>query len=143
MYVNTTNTELATFGAGCFWSTERAFRKQFGTNLKSAVVGYICGISTNGNEQDDSDTMDHVEVLQVSFNPSNIEYRDLVRFFFSLDNHENAQYRSIIVTHTAEQVRDEIQVGENVDIPIQSLDGLRFHMAEQKHQNYLEINTDG
>jgi peptide-methionine (S)-S-oxide reductase len=154
---DTMGLELATFGAGCFWSTERSFRKQFGINLNSATVGYMSDISTADYEDEDTLKNNHTEVLQISFNPKNVGYRELVCFFFSMHNptllnrqrnNGGNQYRSIIFTHTdeqqkiAEQLRDEIQATGKMNEPvvtlIQPVNGQQFHIAEQKHQNYLE-----
>jgi peptide-methionine (S)-S-oxide reductase len=155
--VNTADTELATFGAGCFWSTEQYFRKQFRGNLISAVVGYMGDITTATDEEVCTYTVNHVEVLQISFEPKKVAYSDFVRFFFNmhdptmlnkLGNGRSAQYRSVIYTHTkeqqkiAEQVRDEVQASGKIKgqiiTQIQSADELQFYMAEPKHQKYLQ-----
>ncbi|CAF0918314.1 unnamed protein product [Adineta steineri] len=66
--------ELATFGAGCFWGTEKFFRKQFGTNLISAMVGYMGGASKSNYEDVCTGTTNHAEVLQVSYDPNKVVY---------------------------------------------------------------------
>ena len=95
---NTGGYELATFGAGCFWSTEQNFRTQFGAHLVTAVVGYM-------------GETDHVEVLQISFKPLDVMYDELVRYFFDMHdstkvnaagNSRSSQYQSVIFTHTDE-----------------------------------------
>lgn len=155
-------TELATFGAGCFWGTEKFFRKQFGANLLSAFVGYMGGASKASYEDVCTGTTNHAEVLQLSFDPSKQPYADLVRFFFRMHdpttlnrqgNDRGTQYRSVIFTHTteqqkiAEQVRDEIQasgkVKGQITTQIQSADGLQFFVGEPNHQKYLENNPGG
>lgn len=152
-------TELATFGAGCFWSTEQYFRNQFGKKLISSSVGYIDDTSATDRDEVDTDTVRHVEVLQISFEPQNTSYRDLVQFFFAMhdptmskrqDNDRLSQYRSVIFAHTkeqhriAEQVCDEVQACVTFKGPIitqiQSIEGLEFRVAELKHQNYLQKN---
>jgi len=154
--------ELATFGAGCFWGTEKFFRKQFGVNLASAAVGYMGGVSKANYEDVCTGTTNHAEVLQVSFEPQKVAYDDLVRFFFRMHDpttlnkqgrSQGTQYRSVIFTHSkeqqkvAEEVRDEVQASDNVKgqivTQIQSADGLQFYMAEPYHQNYLENNPGG
>ena len=153
---NTTGIEIATFGAGCFWSTEQCFRKQFGTNLVSAVVGYMGNISTSGCEEVCLNSTNHVEVLQISFDRQKVAYIDFVRFFFGMhdptilnksSNGRDAQYRSVIFTYDneqqiiAEQVRDEVQASGKMKgriiTEIQPANELQFYLAEQKHQNYL------
>lgn len=157
--VNTTDIEVATFGAGCFWSTEKYFRNQFGTNLISAVVGYMRDTSLTDSEEVHTGTTNHVEVLQISFNGQKIAYNDLVYFFFHMHdptmlnksgNHRTTQYRSVIFTHTkeqqkiAEQIRDELETSGKIKgciiTQIEPVNGLQFCIAEQKHQNYLNNN---
>ena len=152
-------TELATFGAGCFWSTERCFRNQFGTKLISGFVGYIDDTSASDRDEVHADTVSHVEVLQISFEPQNTSYRDLVQFFFTMHdptmskrqgNDRLSQYRSVIFTHTKEQQRIAEQVCDGIQAcgtfkgrtitQIQSIEGLKFRVAELKHQNYLQKN---
>jgi peptide-methionine (S)-S-oxide reductase len=154
---NTTGKELATFGAGCFWSTERYFRKQFGSKLISAVVGYMGDPLTADCEEVCAATKNHVEVLQISFDRQNVAYGDFVRFFFNIHdptmltkqgNDRTTQYRSVIFTHTkeqqeiAEQIREEVQASGKIKgqiiTQIQPTNELQFYIAEQKHQNYLE-----
>lgn len=154
--------ELATFGAGCFWGTEKFFRKQFGANLISAIVGYMGGASKASYEDVCTGTTNHAEVLQVSFEPNKLAYGDLVRFFFRMHdpttlnrqgNDRGTQYRSVIFTHTqeqqkiAEQVRDEVQasgkIKGKITTQIQPVDGLQFFPGEPNHQRYLEENPGG
>ncbi|CAF4915183.1 unnamed protein product, partial [Rotaria sp. Silwood1] len=56
--------ELATFGAGCFWGTEKFFRKQFGAKLVSTMVGYMGDSSKASYHQVCTGTTNHAEVLQ-------------------------------------------------------------------------------
>ncbi|CAF0978134.1 unnamed protein product [Rotaria sp. Silwood1] len=154
--------ELATFGAGCFWGTEKFFRKQFGDYLKSFAVGYMGGSSKATYQDVCTGTTNHAEVLQVSYEPSQLAYSDLVRFFFRMHdpttlnrqgNDRGTQYRSVIFTHTkeqekiAEQVRDEVQASGKIKgkivTQIQPADGLQFFVAEPYHQRYLENQPDG
>ncbi|CAF1988949.1 unnamed protein product [Rotaria magnacalcarata] len=155
-------TELATFGAGCFWGTEKFFRKQFGANLISALVGYMGGASNATYQDVCTGTTSHAEVLQLSYEPNKVAYADLVRFFFRMHdptslnrqgNDRGTQYRSVIFTHTneqqkiAEQIRDEVQASGKVKgqivTQIQSATGLQFFTGEPYHQRYLENNPDG
>ncbi|CAF1557558.1 unnamed protein product [Didymodactylos carnosus] len=154
--------ELATFGAGCFWGTEKFFRKQFGAKLASTSVGYMGGSSKANYEQVCTGTTNHAEVLQLSFEPNKVQYSDLVHFFFRMHdpttlnkqgNDRGTQYRSVIFTHTdeqqkiAEQVRNEVEASGKVKgqivTQIQPADGLQFYKAESKHQRYLENNPGG
>ena len=154
--------ELATFGAGCFWGTEKFFRKQFGSKLISALVGYMGGASKTSYEDVCTGTTNHAEVLQVSYEPNQLAYADLVRFFFRMHdpttlnrqgNDRGTQYRSVIFTHTneqqkiAEEVRDEVQasgkVKGKIETIIQPANGFEFFKAEDYHQKYLEENAGG
>jgi peptide-methionine (S)-S-oxide reductase len=160
--VDTVGSELATFGAGCFWGTEKFFRKEFGAKLASTMVGYMGGARKASYEYVCTGTTNHVEVLQVSFEPNNIQYSDLVHFFFPMHNpttlnkqgnDQGTQYRSVIFTHTdeqqkiAERVRDEVQASGKVKgqivTQIQPADGLQFYKGEPKHQRYLRNNPGG
>jgi len=74
--------ETATFGAGCFWGTEKFFRDQF-PDIKTIIVGYSGGISKDPTYEDVSKgTTGHAEVVQILFNPAQTTYNDLVEFFF-------------------------------------------------------------
>jgi len=160
--VNTDGLELATFGAGCFWGTEKFFRKQFKDQLASTMVGYMGESSKASYEHVCTGTTNHAEVLQVAFDPDKVKYSDLVHFFFRMHdpttlnkqgNDRGTQYRSVIFTHTkeqqkiAEQVRDEVQssgkVKGEIVTQIQPADGLQFYKGEPKHQRYLENNPGG
>lgn len=147
----TTNIELATFGAGCFWSTEKCFRQEFRTQLVSAIVGYMGDDPLADEEEIWSGKVNHVEVLQISFDPINTAYKDLICFFFrmhdpTMSNNSRAstQYRSMIFTHTkdqqiiAEQIRNELPNSERITTQIQPVNSWKFHIAEPKHQNYLD-----
>ncbi len=162
MAASKVGSELATFGAGCFWGTEKFFRKQFGANLISAAVGYMGGASKASYEQVCTGTTNHAEVLQVSYEPNKVAYADLVRYFFRMHdptslnrqgNDRGTQYRSVIFTHNkeqqkiAEQVRDEVQASGKIKgqivTQIQPVDGLQFFIGEPYHQRYLEENPGG
>ncbi|CAF1059270.1 unnamed protein product [Adineta steineri] len=154
--------ELATFGAGCFWGTEKFFRKQFGNKLASTMVGYMGGSTKANYLYVCTGLTNHAEVLQISFDPSKVKYSDLVHFFFRMHdpttlnrqgNDQGTQYRSVIFTYSdeqqkiAEQVRDNVQANGNVNgeivTQIQPADGLQFYKGESKHQRYLEKNPLG
>ena len=102
---------IATLAGGCFWCIESVFNRLRG--VESAVSGYMGGHTTNPTYKDicNGDT-GHAEVVQVTFDPDVIAYRDLLDVFFTLHdptqlnrqgNDVGTQYRSAIFCHTPEQ----------------------------------------
>src|ERR1019366_9356458 len=103
--------EKATFGAGCFWGVEAAFRRLEG--VKATAVGYQGGTTDNPTYRDVcSGTTHHVEVVEVDFDPSEIIYDELLNVFW--EEHDptqvnrqgpdfGEQYRSVIFYHSPEQ----------------------------------------
>src|SRR5919201_7060161 len=79
----TTQTEKATFGAGCFWQVEEAFCELDG--VIDTAVGYEGGDLENPTyEQVCTGTTGHVEVCQVTFDPAKVSFEDLVARFFEI-----------------------------------------------------------
>jgi peptide-methionine (S)-S-oxide reductase len=103
--------ELATFGAGCFWGVEEAFRTING--VLGTAVGYMGGTAKNPSyEQVCTGLTGHAEVVQVTYDPAKVSYRQLLDVFWSI--HDPTQlnrqgpdtgpnYRSVIFYHTPEQ----------------------------------------
>src|SRR3979411_888335 len=101
----------ATFGAGCFWGVEEAFRNLPG--VISTAVGYEGGKLDNPTYRDVcTDRTGHAEVVEVEYDPARVSYDDLLRVFW--DSHDpttltrpgpdvGTQYRSVIFFHTPEQ----------------------------------------
>src|SRR5271166_1433752 len=92
----------ATFGAGCFWGVEEAFRRTPG--VTETAVGYMGGLLENPSYQAVcTDRTGHAEVVQVQFDPSQIDYERLLEIFWELHDpttlnrqgpHVGTQYRS-------------------------------------------------
>ena len=144
--------EKATFGAGCFWGVEATFRRLAGVN--STRVGYAGGKVENPTyKQVCTDTTGHAEVVEVTFDPQVVSYRDLLEVFW--DNHNpttlnrqgpdwGTQYRSAIFFHSPEQEAtaraslDAAQARFPNRIVTQIEPAPPFWPAEDYHQQYLE-----
>ena len=150
---------LATFGGGCFWCTEAVFRELRG--VLAVVSGYTGGRVENPTYRQVCDgTTGHAEVIQVTFDPSQVNYRDLVEVFFATHdpttlNRQGAdhgtQYRSAIFAHSAEQ---EVIAREVIaDLTAEQVFGRPivtevtpagiFYPAEDYHQDYFAQNSEG
>jgi peptide-methionine (S)-S-oxide reductase len=144
--------EKATFGAGCFWGVEAAFRKIKG--VSDAAVGYMGGSLPEPSYEDVcTDQTGHAEVLQVEFDPAQVSYEQLLDVFWRIHNPTTpnrqgpdvgTQYRSAIFFHTPEQqelaVKSKEKVQSNFARPIvtQIVPAETFWRAEEYHQRYLE-----
>lgn len=148
--------EVATLGGGCFWCLEAAFTDLQG--VESVVSGYSGGHVPNpGYRQVCAGDTGHAEVVQVTFDPTVIGYRDLLEVFFSIHdpttlNRQGAdvgsQYRSAIFTHSAEQQASAEQVIAELNaahiwpdpIVTEVAPFRAFYRAEGYHQNYYRDN---
>src|SRR5258708_7044155 len=105
------NSEQATFGGGCFWCLEAVFDRLQG--VTSVVSGYTGGrVPDPTYERVCAGATGHAEVIQVSFDPAVISYRELLELFFAFHDPTTpnqqgpdigTQYRSVIFAHSAEQ----------------------------------------
>ena len=147
-------TEKATFGAGCFWGVEAAFRQVKG--VTDTAVGYMGGSLKNPTYEDaTTHRTGHMEVCQVTYDPAQISYEKLVNVFFKIhdptsfnpDGHDLAsQYRSVIFFHTPDQekiataAKDQLQASGKFDKPIAAaiVPATEFWRAEEYHQRYAE-----
>ena len=143
--------EKATFGAGCFWGVEAAFREIPG--VVDAAVGYEGGKTENPTYHDVcTDETGHAEVVEVTFDPAKVAYKTLVEHFWKLHNPTTrnrqgpdvgTQYRSAIFFHSPEQ-EAEAQASKqaaqsNFSSPIvtEIVPAQTFYRAEDYHQQYL------
>lgn len=156
MNVTTEQTELATFGAGCFWCLEAALNEVKGVKL--AVSGYMGGHTANPDYRSVcTGTTGHAEVVQVQFEPTQISFVELCQIFFSLHdatqlnrqgNDVGTQYRSVIFTHNPQQQQDatsmisELTQHKLFDAPIvtEVSPVSQFYPAEAYHQGYYKQN---
>jgi len=145
-------TELATFGAGCFWGVEAAFRRLAG--VKSTQVGYLGGKLDHPTYHDVcTDRTGHAEVVEVTFDPAVVSYHDLLEVFWNNHNPTTlnrqgpdvgSQYRSAIFVHSpaqeaeAKASRDAAQAHFKKPIVTEITPASTFWPAEEYHQQYLE-----
>jgi peptide-methionine (S)-S-oxide reductase len=146
--------EKATFGAGCFWGVEENFRNLEG--VSATKVGYSGGTLPNATYKDVcGGRTGHAEVVEVTFDPSVLSYKDLVKVFFEIHNpttlnrqgpDHGDQYRSAIFFHSQEQeatAREVIETLQKEDryrthpIVTQVAAAQPFYDAEDYHQQYL------
>ncbi len=147
-------TEKATFGAGCFWGVEAAFRQVPG--VVDAAVGYAGGSTANPTYRDVcTDETGHAEVVEVTFDPSRVSYETLLNVFW--ENHDptqvnrqgpdvGTQYRSAIFFHTpaqraaAEASKERLEKSGRYRraIATEITPAPTFWRAEDYHQRYLE-----
>ena len=148
--------EKATFGAGCFWGVEDQYAKIPG--VVSAFSGYAGGKVLNPTyRQICEDDTGHAEVVQVTFDPAKVSYRQLVEYFFRMHNPTQVnrqgpdvgdQYRSVIFAHSpeqrkvAEEVKTALDAARRFPAPIATkIEGEQvFWKAEEYHQKYYERN---
>lgn len=148
--------EIATLAGGCFWCIETVFNRLRG--VESAVSGYMGGHTLNPSYADICNgNTGHAEVVQISFDPEVIAYRELLDVFFTIHdptqlnrqgNDVGAQYRSAIFWHTLEQkaqakaVIAELNTAKQFAAPIvtEITEATVFYPAEEHHQRYYEQN---
>ncbi|MEM6254218.1 MAG: peptide-methionine (S)-S-oxide reductase MsrA [Cyanobacteria bacterium P01_D01_bin.156] len=147
-----TSDQLATFGAGCFWGTEQAFRQLPGVTHTS--VGYMGGHFENPCYLDVlSRITGHAEVAQIKYDSTIITYENLLDTFWRIHdptslNRQGAdrgeQYRSVIFYHTeqqqqlAHQAKQLIASQYNKPIVTEVVAASTYWLASEEHQQYLE-----
>src|ERR1700694_4950986 len=147
-------TEIATFGAGCFWGVEAAFQSVPG--VSETAVGYSGGETPNPTYKDVcTDETGHAEVVQVTFDPAKVSYEKLLNVFWTVHDPTQvnrqgpdfgAQYRTAIFFHSPEQ---EAAAKKSVS-PLAASGKFKhpiateitaagpFYLAEEYHQKYLQ-----
>ncbi len=144
-------TEIATLGGGCFWCLEAVYQQMRGVDkVESGCSG--CRVPDPSYEQVCEGTTGHAEVVRIHFDPAQTSYRDILEVFFTIHdpttpdrqgNDIGTQYRSVIYTHSEEQMAIAKQVmGEMAhvwDAPLvtELASAPTFHKAEDYHQDYF------
>ncbi len=149
-------TEIATLGGGCFWCLEAVFDDLKG--VAAVESGYMGGhLKDPSYAQVCRGNSGHAEVVQVSFDPAVVSYREILEVFFVIHdpttlnrqgNDAGPQYRSAIFYHspeqqaTAGQVLAELQAAGLWDRPIvtEVTAASEFYVAEGEHQEYYQRN---
>jgi peptide-methionine (S)-S-oxide reductase len=142
----------ATFGAGCFWGVEAAFRQLDG--VTATRVGYAGGRTENPTYEDVcSHTTGHAEVVEVTYDPERISYDDLLQLFWRKHDPTQLnrqgwdvgdQYRSAIFVHDEEQraaaeaSKEREQAHHSRPVVTEITPAPTFYEAEDYHQQYLE-----
>ncbi|MDG6898507.1 MAG: peptide-methionine (S)-S-oxide reductase MsrA [Nitrososphaerota archaeon] len=147
---------LATFGSGCFWCSEAVFSELKG--VEEAVPGYSGGKKPNPTyEEVCTDLTGHAEVVQITYRPAEISYRELLEIFFSTHDPTTlnrqgedvgTQYRSVIFYHdpvqeaAAREIVGELTTEKAFQRPIvtQILPFEVFYPAEEYHRDYYRRN---
>jgi len=151
--------EKATFGAGCFWGVEEAFRHLPG--VVDTAVGFMGGTLANPTYEDVcTGRTGHAEVVEVTYDPAQVSYRDLLDLFWSIHDPTTpnrqgpdigTQYRSVIFYHTPEQEaaarasKQEVERTGRFRRPIVTFiePAGTFWRAEEYHQQYLAKRGGG
>lgn len=148
------NLQKAIFAAGCFWGVEAAFRKMKG--VVSTVVGYTGGVSRDPSYEDVcTGRTGHAEAVEVTFDPAQISYNNLLRLFWEIHDPTTLnrqgpdignQYRSAIFfnspeqesgAHLSKEKLEESGMYEDI-IVTEITPASTFYIAEDYHQQYLE-----
>lgn len=154
----TEQSEVATLGGGCFWCSEAVFSELKG--VERVEPGYSGGsVPKPTYEQVCSGTTGHAEVVQITFDPKVISFREILDVLFATHdpttlNRQGSdvgtQYRSVIFYHseeqkaTAEKVIEELTKAKTWDVPIvtQIEPFKAFYQAEEYHKNYFKRHPE-
>ncbi|WP_417882360.1 peptide-methionine (S)-S-oxide reductase MsrA [Xanthomarina gelatinilytica] len=151
------NLQLATFGGGCFWCTEAVFQEVKG--VEKVISGYSGGTVPGKPTYREvcSGLTGHAEVIQVTFNPNVISYKEILIIFMTTHDpttlnrqggDTGTQYRSVIYYHnsTQKEVADQVlkevasYYEDKIVTEISQLDV--FYEAEDYHQDYYKNNKE-
>jgi len=154
---NTSEREVATVGGGCFWCLDAIYRQLRG--VERVESGYAGGTTPNPSYREVcGGRTGHAEVVQITFDPMEISYRDLLDVFFTIHDPTTKdrqggdmgpQYRSVILTHSDEQERVAREAIADVTaekiwndpIVTEIVPFTKFYPAEDYHQDYFANNA--
>lgn len=157
-FIMNDSVQVATFAGGCFWCTEAIFLEVKG--VEKVVSGFTGGFIKNPAYREVCNgTTGHAEAIQITFNPKEVAYEDLLEIFFATHDpttlnrqgaDEGTQYRSAVFYHNDEQKKQAenyIQLIEKEKLysnPIvtQLEPAAAFYLAEDYHQNYYNQNQE-
>jgi len=149
--------EIATLAGGCFWCLEAVFDDLKGVD--SVESGYMGGKTVNPSyEEVCSGETGHAEVVQLSFDPKQVSFKEILEVFFVIHdpttlnrqgNDVGTQYRSAIFYHSVEQKAAAEQVIANLGaakvyedpIVTEVVPASKFYVAEDYHQEYFRRNA--
>jgi len=147
-------TETATLGGGCFWCVEAVYERLPG--IISVVSGYAGGQTENPTyEEIGTRKTGHAEVVQITYDPAKISYEKIIDLFWEAHdpttlNRQGAdtgpQYRSIILTENADQMRianeskTRAQTKSKSPIVTEVVALTKFYPAEDYHQDFYREN---
>ncbi len=150
------DTQVATFGSGCFWCSEAVFSELRG--VVKVEPGYAGGTVPNPSYEDVcTDTTGHAEVAQIAFDPSVITYRELLEVLFSTHDpttpnrqgdDEGTQYRSVVFYSNDEQRKEAEDIIKELEADsvfrnpiVTEVAPLKaFYPAEDYHREYYRRN---
>lgn len=150
--------EVATLAGGCFWCLEAVFEQLQG--VERVVSGYAGGTVANPTyQQVCGGATGHAEVVQITFDPATLSYRELLEMFFAFHDpttldrqgHDTGtQYRSAIFHHSPEQARIAAEIIAELTrdkvfpapIVTQVAPLTAYHPAEDHHQGYYRANPE-
>jgi peptide-methionine (S)-S-oxide reductase len=153
---DSTQSQTATFGAGCFWCIETIFTELKGVH--SASSGYEGGSTDNPAYKDIcTGTTGHAEVIKIKYDSTVISYKQLLEVFWQIHdpttlnrqgNDIGTQYRSVVFYHndyqkkTAEFYKVELEKAKVYNDPIvtEISPASTFYIAENYHQDYYSNN---
>ena len=153
-YPEPMKTETATLGGGCFWCVEAVYERLPG--IISVVSGYAGGQTENPTyEEIGTGKTGHAEVVQIAYDPAKISYEKIIDLFWEAHdpttlNRQGAdtgpQYRSIILTENADQMRianeskTRAQTKSKSPIVTEIVPLTKFYPAEDYHQDFYREN---